>query len=143
MKFTHSKDPLTIEQITSFERELGLQFPQSLRAHFLRANGGRPDLCIYDDEADSNVGVVVSECLPIRHEGESAIIVYKDQVLSKALLPKHFFPFAVDPGGDYLYVDCSSESGMVYLYLHDTVGEPLVPFKVGLDEFWSRLKPDE
>ena len=143
MKFVHSKEPLSMEQIASFEHDLGLQFPRSLREHFLRTNGGRPDLCVYDDEEDSTVGVIVSECLPLRHKGESAITVYKDQVLSKGLVPKPFFPFAVDPGGDYLYVDCSSASGTVYLYLHDTGGEPLVPFKVSLDEFWARLKPDE
>jgi cell wall assembly regulator SMI1 len=137
MKFIDCEDPLTVEEITAFERQLGLRFPQSLRKHFLRANGGSPDPCVYDGD---NVGVVVQECLPLRHGKGSAIKAYETLVLAKELVPEHFFPFAVDPGGDYLYVDCSSASGAVYLYLHDTGSDHLVSLNVSLDDFWSRLK---
>jgi hypothetical protein len=92
---------------------------------------------------DANVDTVVSECLPLQHEGWSAITVYKDYVLKKSIVPRHFFPFAVDGSGDFFYVDCSSASGMVYLYRHDDMPKPLVALNVSIDEFWSRLKPDE
>lgn len=140
MRFIDCEKPLTAEQLASFERELNLQFPPALREHYLRANGGCPEPYVYED---ANVYTSVSECLPLQHEGWSAIRVYKNQVLEKSLVPKHFFPFAVDGGGDFFFVDCSSASGMVYLHRHDTGGEPLVALNVGIDEFWSRLKPDE
>jgi len=140
MKVTDCEEPLTEGKVASFERELGLQFPPGLREHFLRANGGRPDPCVYEDD---KVDTVVSEFLPLRHGKGSAISVYQDHVLSKAFVPRHFFPFAVDGGGDYFYVDCSPGGGRVYLYRHDTAYEPVVPLNVSIDEFWSRLKSNE
>ena len=121
---------------------MGLRFPQSLREHYLRANGGYPEPYIYEDD---NVDTAVQACLPLRRGKGSAIDVYEDHVLSKAFVPRHLFPFARDPGGDNFYVDTLSPLGMVYLYRHDvgTGEEPLVALNVGIDEFWSRLKPDE
>jgi len=139
MIINDSEEPLTEENINFFERELALQFPLSLREHFLRANGGRPDLNVYEYD---NVDTDVSEFLPLRYGRGSAISVYQNHVLSKGFVPRHFFPFAVDGGGDYFYVDCSTEDGMVYLYRHDTAFEHIVPLNVGIDEFCSRLKPD-
>src|SRR5262245_15397292 len=134
VRFVDCDEPLTEERIAHFERELGLRFPQSLREHYLRANGGCPDPYVYEDD---DVDTVVQECLPLGHGKGSAIKTYEVLVLFKAFVPKWFFPFACDPTGDYFYVDCSSEAGDVYLYRHDTAGEPLVDLKVGLDEFWS------
>jgi SMI1-KNR4 cell-wall len=140
MKFINSEEPLTTEKIAAFERELGLHFPPGLRGHYLRANGGSPERDVYEDE---NVDTMIQKCLPLRHGKGSAIRTYEVLVLSKGLVPKHFFPFACDPGGDYFYVDCSSTRGMVYLYRHDTAFEPLVDLHVSIDDFWSRLKADD
>jgi hypothetical protein len=129
-----------VEQIASFERELDIRFPPGLRKHYLRANGGYPEPYNYEDEI---VDTVVQGCLPLQYDGYSAITAYKDQILKKSVLPKHFFPFAYDPGGNLFYVDCSSANGMVYLHWHDVTNEPLIALNVDIDEFWSRLKPDK
>lgn len=139
MRFLGAKEPLTEEQLDAYEHRLGLTFPPPLRKHYLRTNGGSPEPYMYEDE---NVDTVVNDCLPLLPAGESAVSVYNDHVLAKGFVPRHFFPFAVDPGGDYFYVDTSSADGTVYLYRHDTAFEHLIPLNVGLDEFWSRLKPD-
>lgn len=134
---------LSEEQIESVERSLGLQFPRSLREYFLQPDRVRQDLCIYDDEEDERVGVVVHHRLSLSDGRENALAIYSDHVLKKELVPRSFFPFAVDPGGDILYVDCSSQSGSVYLWHHDTAFDPIIPFKIDLETFWSRLRPDE
>jgi cell wall assembly regulator SMI1 len=143
MRFINSKDPLTSEDIATVERDLGLQFPASVREHFLRANGGRPDPNVYRDQ-DEDVGVTVHQCLPLLGGRGSAVAIYQNLVVSKSVVPRSFLPFAIDPGGDILFVDCASPAGLVYLWHHEIPDdEPLVPLNVGLDEFWSRLKPKE
>jgi hypothetical protein len=141
MKFEHADISLTLRDISDAEKEVGLSFPTSLRNHYLTVNGGSPNPYVYEDE---NVDTTISECLPLRstRSRDTAIVVYQDLVISKGIVPTHFFPFAIDSGGDYLFVDCSSVDGDVYLYQHDTIYEPLVPLRVGLDEFWARLKPE-
>jgi cell wall assembly regulator SMI1 len=140
MKFTDCKEPPTDEQIASFELELGIRFPPALREHYLHANGGSPDPYMYEDE---NVETVVLSCFPLGRGKGSAISVYENLVVKKAVVPRNFFPLTSDGGGDIFFVDCSSENGTVYLWHHELGDDnPLVPLNVGLDEFWSRLKPD-
>lgn len=140
MRFVEPEESPTEEQVAAYERELGLRFPPALKAHYRSANGGSPEPYVYEDE---NVDTVVSRCLPLRRGRLSAIGVYEDLVLKKALVPKHLFPLALDGGGDIFFVDCSSEDGSMYLWHHDTAFEPLVPLNVGLNEFWLRLRSDE
>jgi hypothetical protein len=141
MEFRNCDVQLTREDISLVERELDLLFPAALVNHFLSANGGRPYPYVYEDE---RVDTTVSAALPLKTgRGEhTAVDTYRHLVLELELLPAHFFPFAADSGGDYFYVDCESEWAEVYLYRHDTAGEPLVPLKMGLDKFWDSLKPE-
>lgn len=66
---------------------------------------------------------------------------YAHLVRDHRLVPGHFFPFAVDGGGDYFFVDCSTTDGEVHLYRHDTARAPLIPLSIGLNQFWDRLQP--
>jgi tetratricopeptide (TPR) repeat protein len=133
--------PLAETHVAAAERAVGLHLPPVLRAHFLRTNGGRPHLNVYRDERDEGVTAVVSEWLPLLAEGETAVVVYMDHVHRKKVVPAHFFPFALEPSGDYFYVDCSSAEGLVHLHRHDTAFVAVVAFNVGLDVFLSRLRP--
>jgi hypothetical protein len=136
VEYSNSMDPATDEQIDDLERRVGLSFPAALRRLFREANGGRPSPYVYrDDNNDTDV----SECLAIREGKGSALWTYELLVLSKRLVPKQFFPFAVDSGGDCFFVDCSPGKGGVWIYVHDTSFEHLRFLCVGLDEFWSHL----
>lgn len=140
MRFVDCKAPPTDEQIASFERDLGLHFPSALRGLYLYANGGTPDPYVYEDD---NVNTVVLSCYPLQRGRGSAVDVYEDLVVKKEVVPRHFFPLTSDGGGDVFFVDCSSENGAVYLWHHELGDDdPLVCLHVGVDEFWTRLKPD-
>jgi hypothetical protein len=136
VRFERCIAPASNEQIDDLEHRLGLQFPADLRRLFREANGGRPEPYVYrDDNHDTDV----SECLALRPGRGSALWTYELLVLSKQLVPRHFFPFAVDSGGDCFFVDCSVARSGVYVYVHDTAFERLRLLCGSIDEFWTRL----
>jgi hypothetical protein len=141
VEFKNTDVDLTTRDIAEVENDLDIRFPDALRIHYLKVNGGDPAPYVYEDE---RVDTVVSACLPLKSERgqRTAVDTYRHLVLELELVPKTFFPFAVDGGGDYFYVDCSSREGDVYLYRHDTANEPRVNLGIGLDGFWKRLKPE-
>jgi hypothetical protein len=141
MTTTKGDRGLSLEEIKSVEDYLSLEFPISLREHFTRSNGGTPDPDCYESPTDPDVGVIISSCYPLRHGKGSAVNLYEELVLKKGLVPKTFFPVANDPGGDILFVDCATHEGLVYLWHHDTAFDPVVPFHIGLAQFWDSLQP--
>jgi hypothetical protein len=110
-----------------------------LRGQYLKSNGGTPDPYVYEDD---DVDTVVSEFLPLVscRAKRTAFNVYENLVLAKALVPLQFFPFAVDGGGDYFFVDCSSANENVSFFVGDD--RSLLRLSVGLPEFWARLKQE-
>jgi hypothetical protein len=135
VKFVECDPPASDQEIDDLEKRVGLRFPEGLRRLFREANGGRPEPYNYSDGAHDTD---VSECLALRPGKGSAEWTYDLLVSSKKLVPKHFFPFAVDSGGNTFFVDCSSAEGAVYLYVHELPVEH-VPLNVNIDGFWSRL----
>ncbi|HEY7375627.1 MAG TPA: SMI1/KNR4 family protein [Polyangia bacterium] len=132
VRFVECDPPASDEEIDDLEQRVALRFPAALRRLFREANGGRPEPYIYGDTD-------VSECLALRSGKGSAEWTYDLLVASKQLVPRHFFRFAVDSGGNTFLVDCSSDQGMVFLWVHDTADERLLPLDVSLEEFWSCL----
>jgi hypothetical protein len=144
VSFTDSEQPLSAKEIDAIADSVGLTFPSALKAHYLHANGGAPEPYVFEDDS---VSTVVSEVLPLkaRRGVGTAVQSYRRLALEKRLIPKHMFPFAVEGGGDYFLVDCSSESGEVFYYRHDTAFENnrVRSLGVDLEGFWDKLKEEE
>jgi len=140
MKFEECEIQLTEQDIAAAEASLGIRLPPELRELYFVSNGGYPDPYVHEDD---NLDTVVSEFLPLRSERGrgTALVTYRLLVRKKRIVPAHFFPFAVDGGGDYFFVDCASPQGLVYFYASDNT-EPLLALGVGVSEFWSRLKAE-
>lgn len=143
MKFTNPEVALSEEEISTIELQIGIRLPPELRYQYLQSNGGYPELYVYEDY---NLDTVVSQYLPLKSvRGMStAVDTYLSLVLTKMIVALNFFPFAVDGGGDYFFVDCSSPFGAVYFYKSDTFEKEvgLLPLEVSIKEFWSRLKAE-
>jgi len=136
VNFSECVLPASDEEIDDLEKRIGFTLPLGLRELFRIANGGRPEPSVYrDDDNDTDV----SECLALREGNGSALWTYELFVLSKQLVPRTFFPFALDSGGDCFFVDCSIAQSPVFLYVHDTAFEHLRSLNVSLEEFWDRL----
>jgi cell wall assembly regulator SMI1 len=144
MKFTEAEAPLTEDDVSAAEMHAGVLFPRELRRQYLQSNGGSPEPYVYEDD---NLDTVVAEYLPLKSSRGTgtAVDAYRNLVLSKKIVPPNFFPFAVDGGGDYFFLDCSSPDGLVYFYRGDTSDDEtqrLLALNVGIGEFWSRLKEE-
>ncbi|MBZ9794587.1 SMI1/KNR4 family protein [Mesorhizobium sp. ES1-4] len=136
MEFLNPDQLLTDAMIDQCEEACRLVFPAPVREFYLKANGGEPEFYVFqNDELDT----AVSEFLPLvsRSRG-TAVQSYRRLVTEKALVPVNLFPFAVDGGGDYFFVDTSTAEGAVYFYRSDTVrDEKLVPLNLNFAAFWA------
>lgn len=143
MRFDNPETPVTSEELTKIESNLALSIHQDLKSLYLRSNGGSPEPYVYEDDS---VDTVVASFLPISSSSgkRTAADTYMHLVRAKKIVPQHYFPFAVDGGGDYFFVDCSSANGMVHFYRSDSPvnEESLVSLGVGIGAFWSKLKPE-
>lgn len=76
---------------------------------------------------------------------DTAPEAYDDLVLVKRLVPARFFPFAVDSGGDFFFVDCEDKDAAVYLFQSDHFPREtgFASLELGLEDFWDALEPDE
>jgi hypothetical protein len=141
MKFTESDPAVTAEEIAGIEVSLGIRLPPPVRKLYLSSNGGVPDPYVFEDE---NISTAITELLPLRSDvSDTAPKVYECLVLGRELVSRRFFPFAVEGGGDYFFVDTMTANGAVYFYRHDTTDpEPLINLRIGFDKFWAALKQE-
>lgn len=141
MKFSNGGPALEPDELARIEQQWGIALPAALRRMYLRSNGGSP--CPYVFENDE-LDTVVSEFLPLSGRTGTAIQAWTRLVKERALLGDNYFPFAVDGGGDYFFVDCHSAEGNVFFYRSDTQldDERLLDLRMGLDEFWACLKEE-
>ncbi|MFD0892904.1 SMI1/KNR4 family protein [Luteolibacter ambystomatis] len=145
MKFINVDKILTEEEVADAEKELGFAFPKALRLLFLQHNGGDPDPYVFKSDT---LDTLVNETLPlVSSKGRvAALDTYRNLILRKMIAPKKFFPFAVDPGGDYFFVDCEKMEAPVYYYRSDSIfssGQPLEQISESLEQFWKELQPEE
>jgi hypothetical protein len=140
VKFSDCKAAASEEEVRSVERACKLSFPDGLRRLFLEANGGKPDPVLYDY---GGLCIVVQRTLVLKAVGMvySATLAYQ-QLTQRVLVPTSWFPFAIDPGGNVLLADCSSPEGMVYVCRTDAARKRSAPLNVGIDEFWTHMRPD-
>ncbi len=121
-KFSETSNPVTLHDIQSVEKEIGLVFPKEMIDHYLRFNGGFAERNRWEyEEGEFHC---VHGFIPIKHpSGSRKTIeeVYK-KMISKNLLPKTFIPFARDPGGNFF---CTDENGKVYYYVMDVWDDEL------------------
>src|SRR2546422_2942263 len=99
MKFTNPEPSINAQDIAIAETTLGINFPPPVRNLYLTTNGGEPDHYVLKNE---NIDTVVTEFLPLKSGRKgTALNSYERLILDRKLVPRQFFPFAVDGGGDY------------------------------------------
>lgn len=136
-RFINLEPPATEEQIRAAETLTGNEMAGPLRHIFETANGGQPEPFVYSHDG---LGIPISQCLALGPGRGSAMWTYKLFAVTKGVLPKNLFPFAVDAVGNYLCVDLSTaDSQIVFFHLDAIPGEYLQPLDVSLEMFWDRF----
>lgn len=138
MTFDDPGPSLSTKDIERIEHELGVKLPTPVAKKYAESNGGEPDRYVLDMKG---VSTVVTEFLPLHaDERMNASRSYRLLVLRRKIVARHFFPFAIDGGGDYFFVDTTSEDGCVLFFRADEdPGEELLDLGVSFEEFWSLL----
>lgn len=126
---TACKAPASLARVREAEARLGHKFPDSLAWLFTHANGAT--------FSDALAGL--SSLSELKDGATSAEWFFQLQILQFRLLPWHLFPVAEDGYGDTYFVDTRTESGTLYLALHDTAHERLIPVLQSLDELVASL----
>jgi hypothetical protein len=140
MTFTNPDPPINDALIDRCEAECGIRLPASLRAAYLLSNGGEPEPYVLQT---NEVDTIVSEFLPLKSESRgTAVQSYHRLVRECAIVPQHYFPFAVDGGGDYFFVDTESSDGKVFFFRSDSNSPSLLPLELNIDQFWESLRPE-
>ena len=141
MEFVNAEAPLTENDLARVESELRITFPESVRHCYLEANGGEPEPYVFSND---QLDTIVAELLPLQSTTTgTSVECYRRLVMESRLVSTNLFPFAVDGGGDYFFVDCSDPAGKVFFYRSDTSQEDrLLDLGVGFAEFWNALQPE-
>ena len=142
MKFINPDKQLTEVEVAAVERELGLIFPAPLRSLFLSNNGADPEPYVFNSDT---LHTVVNETLPLISDTDrgTATESYFNLVIEKRIVGRSFFPFAVDAGGDYFFVDCGDSEAPVYFFRSDSSADRVEKIANTLGEFWDALEPEE
>jgi cell wall assembly regulator SMI1 len=121
--------------IERLEADLNVSLPESMKALYLKFNGGMPALDWFPMTDDWDP-IWIHEFLPIatkNDNGELTIQGVYSQVTNKAGYPPSFIPFAVDPGSNLFCIDL--KDGSVHYWLTDT-------FDAALSDVENRKKAD-
>ncbi|OOF13493.1 hypothetical protein BZG79_08080 [Salinivibrio sp. MA427] len=97
--------------IVELERELGQKLPKDLIQHYHLYNGGRLDEKSYFD-GGGLIELQIEEFLVM---GENSNLSFESTIKriknEKKLIPRDFFPFAINSGGDFY---CMDTCGKIY-----------------------------
>ena len=142
VEFKSVDGPLNDPEIARVSRQIGLKFPCELIGFYKCFNDGEPDPYVFrrgDDE------ILVSATLPLSSPlgRRTAVDTYDALVNNKKIVGKAYFPFAVEGGGDYFFVDCVHETESVHYYRSDTIFDSgLVRVAGSLAEFFDAFGPE-
>jgi cell wall assembly regulator SMI1 len=146
MKILDTKPSVSDADISRVEMALAFSFPEDLKKHYLRANGGRPvpNLLPKGDEH-----FAVHEFLPILHGivGARFEDTYRDLVLDSKFFPKNLVPFAIDAGGDYFCYSLEPRTfGQIFFYhsdYYDDLSRAVVFLSLDFGTFLNSLVSDD
>ncbi len=109
---------LSIEEITSLEKKLGVTFSEDIKNYYLKHNGGTPEPDTFP-ATDEYEPIIISSFLSMKEDssGGGTLEETYEKGISKGYLPNDLVPFAVDWGNNYL---CFDSMGKVYFFATDS-----------------------
>jgi SMI1-KNR4 cell-wall len=142
LTFENVGQQLTEEDLITVERAVG-PFPEDLRNHYLRFNGGQPTSPYLEDDsgAEGDIEAFLTVLFPILPGDLTLETYYRLIVLERKEFPSTHLPFARN-GGDDLYV-MERDTGRIYFWAHDVPAESLKPVARSLSDLFAKLQTEE
>jgi len=142
--FSGPERPVTKRDLDKVEKRFNFSFPQALRNHYLRINGGSPERCLFPKDDDY---CVVHEFLPIKLGEDTLEETLQDLVIERHVIPGYLVPFAIDPGGDfYCFSIRKKDFGAIFLFVgdyFDDLDEAVVHLAKSFPVFMRQMKTEE
>lgn len=148
--FVNSAKSINDNDIKELEKELGIIFPNEIKKHYLKYNGGFPVKDrFYMEDYDSYTSI--NGFIPIKYHYENIDDWTMEEVYSnfnktKRVLPINFIAFASDYGGNKFCIDIESENiFLVYMDLGNPIENPNAIRNIcfSFDEFINSLEEEE
>lgn len=136
IEFKNPDIALTPSIFDEVQREFELTIPEVVKDFYLANNGGQPSPFMFRTEDHE---IVVNAILPLisKRRSDTVIDCYVSLVLTKKLVPKSLFPFAIDPGGEFFFVDTDSPLGAVFLFNSDIM--EIQKLSDSFVQFWDHV----
>ena len=126
-------EKITIEDIAEIEKTFSFQMPEILKEYYLANNGASIHRCIFSVDGYE---VEVAKLVELKY-GYLPLEKIIEMDRKAGFISPNMIPIARNSGGDYYYWD--SKSGKVYLFLCDSIENPIWICQ-NVEEFFSLLQ---
>ena len=126
-------EKITIEDIAEIEKTFSFQMPEILKEYYLVNNGASIHRCIFSVDGYE---VEVAKLVELKY-GYLPLEKIIEMDRKDGFISPNMIPIARNSGGDYYYWD--SKSGKVYLFLCDSIENPIWICQ-NVEEFFSLLQ---
>ena len=126
-------EKITIEDIAEIEKTFSFQMPEILKEYYLANNGASIHRCIFSVDGYE---VEVAKLVELKY-GYLPLEKIIEMDRKDGFISPNMIPIARNTGGDYYYWD--SKSGKVYLFLCDSIENPIWICQ-NVEEFFSLLQ---
>ena len=126
-------EKITIEDIAEIEKTFSFQMPEILKEYYLANNGASIHRCIFSVDGYE---VEVAKLVELKY-GYLPLEKIIEMDRKDGFISPNMIPIARNSGGDYYYWD--SKSGKVYLFLCDSIENPIWICQ-NVEEFFSLLQ---
>jgi hypothetical protein len=119
IKKTKDDEKVTIDDVLDIESRFGFKMPEILKDFYLMYNGSSIYPCIFSIDGYE---VEVAKLVELKY-GFLPLEKNIETDRTDGFIPFDMIPVARNSGGDYYY--WNNQSGQVYLYLSDSIEDPI------------------
>lgn len=122
MEIQNEFDPITEQDLLSFEKGIDLKLPEDYKEFIIRNNGGYPTLTkfLFTDTRGNPSESLVDYFFPVGTDFMYNVGALYDFMKSEDRLPNGMLPIAYDPFGNMVCISLSGEAhGSVYFWDHE------------------------
>lgn len=119
IKNTKDDEKVSIDDILEIEKRFGFKMPERLRDYYLMYNGASIYNCVFSIDGYE---VEVANLVELKY-GVLPLEKIIEMDRTDGFIPSNMIPVARNSGGDYYY--WNNQSGQVYLYLSDSIEDPI------------------